>query len=458
MTQSLRRSALRKSSIGIESIRKSITNLSEGLVSIGKQSTELLKETRKSNLLKRRLIRQDSEFFRKRRENVLRKQREDELEASTITGATKRQGNIITNSTRGFLGRMLDFLGTLIVGWALVNLPKIIKAFQVLFGFIKRVVGIFTGFIQGMQNFFEGLGTGIDNFLNVFKRFDFREDDKKIKDTFEKTEQNLVKINKDFTESVRSFALDKDINNAGKVAEDLGINDELGEAIAERRDEIIGIGANSGGEIEGREDGGKVEKDVPVVVGEGGEEIFVPDTAGTIIPNQMAELLIASANLLEGGVEGQQILPDETFLSFDDENIEGMNTMDDGSSIIPDEQQEGTDEDDFVTELNKSSGGGGSSVSGMASAGGELKDDNKGVKGIKKSMEVSIEPIMKKFGNLKGLKRPKTTVIMNNSNIQNPPQVAQGMNNKSNKNIISFKVPSSIETLLKFQNVSLSIG
>ena len=136
MSIRLRRSSLRKSSIGIDSIRDSITNLSEGLVSISKQSSELLKETRKSNLLKSNLIRQDAEFFKRRRENALRKQREDELEASTVTGATRRQGNVIQKSTRGFLGRIIDFLATLIVGWSLINLPIIIKAFRTLFGLI----------------------------------------------------------------------------------------------------------------------------------------------------------------------------------------------------------------------------------------------------------------------------------------------------------------------------------
>ena len=38
----------------------------------------------------------------RRRENALRRQREDELEASTITGVTKRQGNLVQKSTRGF--------------------------------------------------------------------------------------------------------------------------------------------------------------------------------------------------------------------------------------------------------------------------------------------------------------------------------------------------------------------
>ena len=72
MSTEIRRNSLRKSSIGIKSIRKSITNLSEGLASIRKQSSELLKETRKSNLLKSKLIRQDAEFF-KRREKCFKK-------------------------------------------------------------------------------------------------------------------------------------------------------------------------------------------------------------------------------------------------------------------------------------------------------------------------------------------------------------------------------------------------
>ena len=59
------------------------------MVAVGRNSRELLKETRKTNQFKQKLIRQDAEFFRRRRENALRKQREDELEASTITGSLK---------------------------------------------------------------------------------------------------------------------------------------------------------------------------------------------------------------------------------------------------------------------------------------------------------------------------------------------------------------------------------
>ena len=69
-----RRNSLRKSSIGVDSIRKSVTSLGEGLTVIGNKSSELLKQTRLTNQFKSKLIRQDGEFFRKRREGVLRKQ------------------------------------------------------------------------------------------------------------------------------------------------------------------------------------------------------------------------------------------------------------------------------------------------------------------------------------------------------------------------------------------------
>ena len=238
MSISDRRDSLRKSSIGIESIRKSLVSLREGLVAVGRNSRELLKETRKTNQYKQKLIRQDAEFFKRRRENALRKQREDELEASTITGVTKRQGSLVQKSTRGFLGRILDFIGILLLGWAITNLPKIIAAFQKLFGLIQRVVGVLTGFVEGIRNFLVGIGTGIDNFLDIFRRFNFAEDDKNIKDTFEEGQNNLQKLNKDFVDGAQLIANDEDIANAGQVAEDLGINDDSAPDVTGIADDI----------------------------------------------------------------------------------------------------------------------------------------------------------------------------------------------------------------------------
>lgn len=317
-----RRNSLRKSSISVDSIRKSVTTLGEGLTAIGNKSSELLKQTRLTNQFKSKLIKQDGEFFRKRRESVLRKQREDELEASTITGVTKRQGSLVQKSTRGFLGRILDFVGILIIGWAITNLPKIISAFQKLFGFINRVVGVLGAFVEGLKNFFVGIGTGIDNFLNVFNRFNFREDDKKIKDTFEESNNNLTKLNKDFRESVNQFARDKDINSAGQVAVDLGIGEggegdsgdsgdsgggfsaenekEVSDSIQTFTKEEVAVIEETGVIPEPRAEGGPVIEGRPYLVGEEGPELLVPDESGEIIPNDELDQTLGDATNLEG--------------------------------------------------------------------------------------------------------------------------------------------------------------
>lgn len=462
MSIRIRRESLRKSSLGIDAIRKSITNLSEGLASIGKQSRELLKETRKSNILKRKLIRQDAEFFKRRRENALRRQREDELEASTITGVTKRTGSLIQKSTRGFLGRILDFIGVLILGWALTNLPKIISAFQKLFGLINRVVGVFTGFIEGMKNFFTGIGTGIDNFLNVFKRFDFREDDKNIKDTFEKTQNNLTALNKDFTESITSFVIDKDIQSAGEVAEKLGIKEEGGDSDNDNLDSISGTSnlTSLEGEttdieidetdeaetteideddIERRNIGGPVEARQPVFVGDAAgidspsTELFVPNEDGRIVSNNELEDIIASVNTTP---DSEEITPSEEeneFQSF----LSGLNDQDisggaSDSSSLP-------------------------SVSGTSS-GMELdEEEEKGssIQPVKTTTDDSaIVPMQKRIGiNLKAPKKPRVTIIAANNQNTMPSQISMG--GGQSRTTIVLNRQNSKKTLADLQNIKL---
>ena len=454
MSIRLRRTSLRKSSIGIDLIRKSITNLSEGLVSIGKQSSELLKETRKSNLFKSKLISQDAEFFKRRRENVLRKQREDELEASSVTGVTKRQGSLIQKSTKGFLGRVLDFIGTLIIGWALLNLPKIIAAFQKLFGLINRVVGVFTGFIDGMKNFFESIGTGLDNFFSIFNKFNFLEDDKKIKDTFDETQSNLVKLNREFAESINSFVMDKDIQSAGDVAQKLGLNeDEEGTDKLEEQDlepigneeaqdvtvteeteinenetVIEGIQTDTNLDVEQddrRNIGGPVEAGQPVVVGDAAgidsrsAELFVPDVDGRIVSNN---------------------------------ELEDITTGDDGANEI----------DDLLSGLE--SGGSKSSTSAppISSAGGiTLEDEKKSitpeVKGVKTSRnDMSLIPITasNKF-DFRVPKKKRKVIVMGSNKQPMSPQISMSGGGSKSITVIS---QTTEKTLSELQSIALSSG
>ena len=393
-----RRNSLRKSSIGIDSIRKSITKLNEGLIAIGNNSRELLKQTRKTNQLKSKLIRQDGEFFKRRRENALRKQREDELEASTITGVTKRQGSLTQKSTRGFLGRILDFVGILILGWALTNLPKIISAFQKLFGFIKRTVGILTGFVSGIKNFLVGLGTGIDNFLDIFRRFDFAEDDKNIRESFEKSQNNLNKLNKEFVEGAQAFARDPDISNAEQVAKDIGVLDEGGGDEVDldlpegkTEDEIVDQ-IDKELNAETTDSGG--DENVEGVDTSNVEAGFFTEPTDEDIERER------ELDAEEDAIQGEQTLSDEG-ITGDADDIEGMGGEGD-ESIIP-----------------ASSGGGPPKMSAGGGGGGlevDLDEEkttkiNGVVTPVKKTDSKSITPIKVQRNNVGKNRRKKTKII-----------------------------------------------
>ena len=126
------------------------------------------------------MVRNDDLYFRKRQENIRRKDREDELEASSVQGAPKTQGTILGKSTRGFLGRILDFLGILLIGWAITNLPKIIQGIEGLIKRISSVTGILSLFVDGIKFVLGGIGSIITNALSSLMRFDFLSQKKEI--------------------------------------------------------------------------------------------------------------------------------------------------------------------------------------------------------------------------------------------------------------------------------------
>tara|TARA_B100002019_G_scaffold286333_1_gene296644 strand:- start:4050 stop:5426 length:1377 start_codon:yes stop_codon:yes gene_type:complete len=180
MSLQSRRNSLFKSSISIKSIGDSVQKFSKSLRGARKNADQATKTIRQKNIFKRSLVRNDDLYFRKRQENIRRKDREDELEASSIQGAPKTQGTILGKSTRGFLGRMLDFLGILLIGWAIQNLPRIIKGIEGLIKRISSVTGILSLFVDGIKFVLGGIGTIVSNALSSLMRFDFLSQKKEI--------------------------------------------------------------------------------------------------------------------------------------------------------------------------------------------------------------------------------------------------------------------------------------
>ena len=189
-----RRNSLLKSSISINTIRDSAVSFNDGLAKSNTAARDIVQSTNENNIFKRRLIGKDNEFFRRRRENVRRKDREDELEASSVQGIAKRTGSLSSSSTRGFLGRILDFFGIVLIGWFVNNLPKIIEGISKLIQRISKLVGILTGFVGSITNFLVDMGTGITNAITNLFKFPFSQKEQEARESLESAEGGVRRL------------------------------------------------------------------------------------------------------------------------------------------------------------------------------------------------------------------------------------------------------------------------
>ena len=241
MAEKERRNSLLRSSISINSIKDSASEFSKGLSRTNILARGIIQTTRKSNLATARSTAKDNEYFRKRRENIRRKNREDELESSTVSGVTKKEGNILQRSTKGFLGRILDFFGIILIGWFVNTLPKILDSLGKLINRVKRFVGLLSGYVEGVKEFFTGMSIGVKQALDSLPKFDFinfkNESEKNLKDS----ENAMQRLNLEFVQGMQNFTKDvndtiftKDVNKDGDLIYSEEIEEAYAKALAEQ--------------------------------------------------------------------------------------------------------------------------------------------------------------------------------------------------------------------------------
>ena len=239
MSLRARRNSLLKSSISLNSMRDSIAKFNKGLKSAQKNAFEIVKRTKESNAFKSTLIASDNNFFRKRQENVRRKDREDEIEAVSLSGAVKQKGTILAKSTRGFLGRLLDFVGILLVGWAVTNLPKIIAALSGLIKLIRSVTRVLGFFINAIKDIVVGIGTVISEALSKIPFFDYEKNKKSIQENLDRSSSGLLKLDQQLVQSGNEFT-------------------EFGDEVEAQLENEISLAENEGS-IEGQKDDNSVD-------------------------------------------------------------------------------------------------------------------------------------------------------------------------------------------------------
>ena len=223
---------LTKNTVSIRKIGQSLSNVSKSLSAAFKSSNIVSRTTNKNIRDSRKLIRRDASFFNRRLQSIRRKDREDMIEASSSVGPSNFLQKNIFRSTKGFLGRILDFFGILLIGWAINTLPGIIKKIGKLIGFIKRVVGIFTGFLSGVYGIFSRIGGAIAETFDQLRNLLFFDEQAKIQETFGDINRGFTNLSRDLEQEAynltdtKALGLDAAEDQLKKFETDMGIEGE----------------------------------------------------------------------------------------------------------------------------------------------------------------------------------------------------------------------------------------
>ena len=312
-----RRNAALKSSISINSIRDAVSSFADGLRKSQKETNEIIDRQQKTNVFKRSLIRNDNKFFGRRRENVLRKQREDEIEASSLQGSTKRQGSIAQKSTRGFLGRILDLVGIVIIGWFTTKLLPILPKLTGLITLVIKLLSVGKKFTDAISTFVVDMQEGISKqFSKIPRKNELEEVQTESLKGLEETSNRVNLLNLDFFRLV--FGARKHENFGLKRFGDTDAYDDIGLTIDEEGNMIIPE-EEQGSEKEDKEQLDKAEK----LIGVSTDDIL-KNPNPVIKDQQDLNQEEEKNNVIENKIDASQFIkPSES--GVDDANIEKEN-------------------------------------------------------------------------------------------------------------------------------------
>ena len=160
---------LNQNSNSIGNIQESLNQFGVGIRKANSASSVIIRELSAGNKAKKNAISNRRSLFEKRREAVRRREKEDLIEAGSIQTINQSATRKISGSTRGILGRIMGFVGTVFLGWFLKNVPEIIKKSQAL---IQRMNEVRLTLTEWVENTLSSLKTFTTNLVGVRTSFE----------------------------------------------------------------------------------------------------------------------------------------------------------------------------------------------------------------------------------------------------------------------------------------------
>ena len=242
-----------RSIINLNNINRSLSSLGRSVQGAIKRTENISDNIKKRNLEKKEFISMSKEFFAKRRDLQRRREKEELLEAGTVVGILRSSGRSVRKTTKGFLGRILEFIGKLILGWAILNLPKIIKISQDVIKRMQKYFAVLTKFVNDVALLFTDFRNKITEIATTLLPFDFEKFNNnvktfmnKIRNAFDQLVLNTIKTVKVLTDK-----------SERQLAYDVGLG-ELYDRMNNTQDNQQQDNEQEGGE--GNESGNKIEQ------------------------------------------------------------------------------------------------------------------------------------------------------------------------------------------------------
>ena len=229
------------SAINLSKINKAVTGVTETVRKSKLLIDDISEKIGKTNERIKTKISDSAKVFQRRQQAIRRKVREDLIEASGLGGALKRANKIVSTSTRGFLGRILDFVGTILVGWAIVNIPKIVKLAENLMKRLNKFFKIITGFTNGLTEFFTKFTAELSVIASSLSQIDLKGIGDQMTNIVTRLQKAFRRMESGFIREVLGFSKmsDKDlIKNFGKDVDDV-IKEEVEKNVDEQISEDI---------------------------------------------------------------------------------------------------------------------------------------------------------------------------------------------------------------------------
>ena len=225
-------------SINLSKINKAVTGITETVRRSKVIIDGISEKVNKSNENIKNRISDATKLFQMRRQAARRKEREDLIEASGIGGAIKRTNKIVSSSTRGFLGRILDFIGTLLIGWAVVNIPKIIALAKNLFKRMQKFFKVITGFTEGLREFYTKFTTELSAIMSNLSQIDLQPVSDQISNIILRLQNAFRRMENGFIREIFAFnrMTEKDLVEYFNI----DLSEEEREVIEEEIEEEIG--------------------------------------------------------------------------------------------------------------------------------------------------------------------------------------------------------------------------